>query len=96
LQKRHSNARHRWLWRHHRRHPGRQIGALRRAGLSDPLPRRTHHQLASVFEPSVATAVFQDMLKEHGVTFVTARLDLKSGVVMDGKRIQKLSVEKVK
>lgn len=36
------------------------------------------------------------MLKEHGVTFVTARLDLKSGVVMDGKRIQKLSVEKVK
>jgi FAD dependent oxidoreductase len=42
-------------------------------------------QLASVFEPSVATAVFKDMLKEHGVTVVTARLDLKNGVVMDGK-----------
>ncbi|MGL4401875.1 MAG: FAD-dependent oxidoreductase [Luteolibacter sp.] len=47
-------------------------------------------QLASVFEPSVTTAVFNDMLKEHGVTVVTARLDLKNGVVMDGKRIQKI------
>lgn len=50
-------------------------------------------QLASVFEPSVATAVFKDMLKEHGVTVVTARLDLKNGVVMDGKRIQKIRTE---
>ena len=50
-------------------------------------------QLASVFEPSVATAVFNDMLKEHGVTVVTARLDLKNGVVMDGKRIQKIRTE---
>ena len=50
-------------------------------------------QLASVFEPSVATSVFNDMLKEHGVTVVTARLDLKNGVVMDGKRIQKIRTE---
>ena len=50
-------------------------------------------QLASVFEPSVATAVFNDMLKEHGVTVVTARLDLKNGVVMDGKRIQRIRTE---
>lgn len=50
-------------------------------------------QLASVFEPSVATAVFKDMLKEYGVTVVTARLDLKNGVVMDGKRIQKIRTE---
>ena len=50
-------------------------------------------QLASVFEPSVTTAVFNDMLKEHGVTIVTARLDLKNGVVMDGKRIQKIRTE---
>lgn len=50
-------------------------------------------QLASVFEPSVATAVFKDMLKEHGVTVVTARLDLKNGVVMDGQRIQKIRTE---
>ena len=32
-------------------------------------------QLASVFEPSVATSVFNDMLKEHGVTVVTAFVD---------------------
>ena len=50
-------------------------------------------QLASVFEPSVTTAVFDDMLKEHGITVVTARLDLKNGVVMDGKRIQKIRTE---
>jgi hypothetical protein len=50
-------------------------------------------QLASVFEPSVATAVFNAMLKEHSVTVVTARLDLKNGVIMDGKRIQKIRTE---
>lgn len=50
-------------------------------------------KLASVFEPSVATAVFDAMLKEHNVTVVTARLDLKNGVTMDGKRIQKIRTE---
>jgi hypothetical protein len=50
-------------------------------------------QLASVFEPSVATAVFQAMLSEHGVTVVTARLDLMDGIVMDGQRIQKIRTE---
>lgn len=49
--------------------------------------------IASVFEPSVATAAFQKMLKEHDVTVVTARLDLKNGVIMDGKRIQKIRTE---
>jgi hypothetical protein len=50
-------------------------------------------KLASVFEPSVATAVFHDMLREHGVTVVIAPLDLKNGVMMDGKRIQKIRTE---
>jgi hypothetical protein len=50
-------------------------------------------ELASVFEPSVATAIFDDMLKENGVTVVTARLDLKNGVVRNGKRIQKIRSE---
>lgn len=50
-------------------------------------------QLASVFEPSVTTAIFNEMLKEHGITVVTARLDLKNGVAMDGKRIQKIRTE---
>ena len=50
-------------------------------------------ELASVFEPSVATKVFHEMLKEHGVSVITARLDLKNGVVMDGARIQKIRTE---
>ena len=50
-------------------------------------------QLASVFESSVATVIFNDMLKEYGVTVITARLDLKNGVIMDGKRIQKIRAE---
>jgi len=50
-------------------------------------------QLASVFEPSVATSVFHDMLTTHGVTVVTARLDLKNGVVMNGKRIHSIRTE---
>ncbi|MEY4242894.1 MAG: hypothetical protein RLZZ245_479 [Verrucomicrobiota bacterium] len=50
-------------------------------------------QLASVFEPSVTTAILNEMLKEHGITVVTARLDLKNGVAMDGKRIQKIRTE---
>lgn len=50
-------------------------------------------RLASVFEPSAATAVFHAMLKEDGIKVVTARLDLKDGVVMDGKRIRKIRTE---
>ena len=50
-------------------------------------------KIASVFEPSAATAVFQDMLKDHGVPVVTARLDLKNGVVKEGKRIRALRAE---
>jgi hypothetical protein len=50
-------------------------------------------RLGSVFEPSVATAIFQDMIKEHGINVVVARLDLKNGVVMNGKRIQKIRTE---
>ena len=50
-------------------------------------------QLASMFEPSVTTAIFNEMLKEHGVSVVIGRLDLKNGVIMDGKRIQKIRTE---
>lgn len=45
-------------------------------------------QLASVFGPSVTTAIFNDLLMEPGVTVVTAGLDLKNGLVMDGKRFR--------
>ncbi|RYD36246.1 MAG: FAD-dependent oxidoreductase, partial [Verrucomicrobiaceae bacterium] len=50
-------------------------------------------QVASVFEPKVAEAVFQAMIREQGVPVVTGSLDLKSGVVMDGDRINCLRLE---
>ncbi len=50
-------------------------------------------KIASTFEPSAATTVFHAMLKEHGINVVTARLDLKNGVVMDGKRIRAIRTE---
>jgi len=49
--------------------------------------------IASVFEPSVASATFKDMLKEYDITVVTGRLDLKNGVIMNGRRIQKIRTE---
>jgi FAD dependent oxidoreductase len=49
--------------------------------------------IASVFEPSAATAVFQAMLDEYDIPVVTARLDLKDGVVMNGKRIRQIRAE---
>ena len=50
-------------------------------------------KIAATFEPSAATAVFQAMLEEHGVNVVTARLDLKNGVEMVGKRIRAIRTE---
>jgi hypothetical protein len=50
-------------------------------------------KIASTFEPSAATAVFHAMLKDHGVEVVIARLDLKNGVEMDGKRIRAIRTE---
>ena len=50
-------------------------------------------ELASTFEPKVAEAIFDAMIKEEGVTMVKGRLDLKKGVIMDGKRISSLVLE---
>lgn len=50
-------------------------------------------QLASTFEPKVAEAVFNAMIKDAGVKIINGRLDLKAGVVMDGKRITGLRLE---
>lgn len=50
-------------------------------------------KIASTFEPSAATAVFHDMLEDHGVEVVVARLDLEDGVMMDGKRIRAIRTE---
>lgn len=50
-------------------------------------------EIASVFEPSVAERVFKKMLLEQKVEVVTARLDLKNGIKMNGKRIQSITTE---
>lgn len=51
------------------------------------------NELASVFEPKIAESIFDSMIKEAGVNIIKGRLDLKKGVVMDGKRISKILLE---
>ena len=50
-------------------------------------------EIASVFEPKVAEAVFLGMLGEVNVRTVTGRLDLTNGVVMDAGRISHIRLE---
>lgn len=50
-------------------------------------------QIASVFEPKVAEAVFLTMISERNVPIITGRLDLDDGVVMDGDRINRIRLE---
>jgi hypothetical protein len=50
-------------------------------------------QLASVFEPGVAEAVFDSLLAEAGVARVRGRLDLTNGVAKSGTRISGLFLE---
>lgn len=50
-------------------------------------------ELASTFEPKVAEALFDAMIKEAGVKIINGRLDLKNGVTMDGKRITQIRLE---
>lgn len=50
-------------------------------------------QIASVFEPKVAEAVFQRWIEQAKVPVVRGRLDLRRGVVMDGARITALRLE---
>ncbi len=50
-------------------------------------------QIASVFEPKVAKAVFQSMINEANVPVITGRLDLDDGVIMNGDRINHIRLE---
>lgn len=50
-------------------------------------------ELAAVFEPKVAEAIFDAMIQQAKVEIVKGRLDLKAGVKMDGKRISKIILE---
>ena len=50
-------------------------------------------ELASTFEPKVAEAVFDSMVSEAKVVVVRGRLDLKRGVVKEGKRVRAIRLE---
>ncbi|MEO5714137.1 MAG: FAD-dependent oxidoreductase [Luteolibacter sp.] len=50
-------------------------------------------QIASVFEPKVAEAVFQSMINEENVPVITGRLDLDDGVVKARDRIEHIRLE---
>lgn len=50
-------------------------------------------ELASTFEPKVAEAIFDAMVKEAGVTLVRGRLDLNAGVSKEGTRITAMKLE---
>ena len=50
-------------------------------------------QVASIFEPKVAEAMFRNMLSDHKVPVFTGLLDLNGGVLMEGKRITGLRME---
>jgi hypothetical protein len=50
-------------------------------------------ELASVFEPKVAEAVFDAMVKEAGVEVIKGRMDLARGVEKSGARISAIRIE---
>lgn len=57
-------------------------------------PRMEEIKAAFLFEPRAAKAVFDDMVREAGVEVATGeRLDLKKGVVKDGRKIVKIVME---
>jgi len=50
-------------------------------------------KLASTFEPKVAEKVFNQMIREAGVTVIDGRLHLDDGVIKRGKRITAIKLE---
>lgn len=50
-------------------------------------------ELASVFEPKVAEAIFDEMVKQAGVKVIKGRLDLKGGVKKADGRISAIKLE---
>ena len=50
-------------------------------------------ELASTFEPKVAEAIFDEMVKDAGVEIVNGRIDLKNGVSKNGDRIITIHLE---
>jgi hypothetical protein len=50
-------------------------------------------ELASVFEPKIAEAIFDKMVEEAGVKVIPGRLDFTKGVEKDGTKITKIHLE---
>lgn len=50
-------------------------------------------ELASIFEPKVAEAVFDAMAEQAGIAILKGRLDLENGVIKSGKRITGIRLE---
>lgn len=50
-------------------------------------------ELASTFEPKVAEAIFNAMVRESGVRVIKGRLDLTNGTEMSGRRISAIRLE---
>lgn len=50
-------------------------------------------QLASTFEPKMAESMFDMMIQNAGVKIINGRLDLKKGVIKEGKRITAIKLE---
>ncbi len=50
-------------------------------------------KLASTFEPKVAQAIFDKMIRDAKVKVIKGRLDLKKGVIKKGKRISAIRLE---
>lgn len=50
-------------------------------------------QIASVFEPKVAKAVFDQLISQEEVPVINGRIDLQNGVVMDSGKISRLKLE---
>lgn len=81
---RHYNDDEAWVWESRADYGNRGQGG----------PAFNHtREIASVFEPSVAERIFVEMLDEHRIPVHAGRLDLVSGVVMDGNRIVAIRTE---
>ncbi|MFZ9936583.1 MAG: FAD-dependent oxidoreductase [Luteolibacter sp.] len=50
-------------------------------------------ELASTFEPKVAESIFDALIREAGVRVIRGRLDLKRGVIKEGRRITGIRLE---
>ncbi len=72
-------------------HQARNLYPNKKQGKGLALDPQT--ELASTFEPKVAEAVFDAMIKKAGVQLINGRLDLSKGAVKSGTRITSIRLE---